>query len=248
VTTDRDASSDIADVSRTWTKLGGDDPMWAVLTDRNKRRKDSGAWSPEDFLATGVDEITTVMARLGELGLEVGRARALDFGCGAGRLSHGLASVGFSEVLGCDISPTMLDKAREIVPDDACRFVQVTGTDLAAVETDSVDLVYSCRVLQHMPPALAHGYIREFWRVARPGAVVVFQMPTRPASSVAGRVLAALPVPVARVLRRGMEMHGTPEPDVQRLVESLGARMVTADPDTSAGSRWDGRLYVTTSA
>ena len=187
-------------------------------------------------------------ARVEELGLDVGRERALDFGCGAGRLSHGLATAGFGEVLGCDISPTMLDKAREIVPDAACRFVQVAGTDLSAVETDSVDLVYSCRVLQHMPPALAHGYVREFWRVARPGGVVVFQIPTQPSASLAGRVLGALPVPVARLLRRGMEMHGTPEPEVRELVSSLGARVVSADPDTSAGPRWDGRLYVTTRA
>ncbi|HEY2196027.1 MAG TPA: class I SAM-dependent methyltransferase [Actinomycetospora sp.] len=245
MTTDRDTPGDIADVSRTWTKLGGEDPMWAVLTDKGKSRN---RWTPADFLATGVDEVETVMSRLGELGLDVGRGRALDFGCGAGRLSHGLASVGFGEVLGCDISPTMLDKAREIVPDPACRFVQVTGSDLAAVESNSVDLVYSCRVLQHMPPDLAHGYVREFWRVARPGAVVVFQMPTEPSSSVAGRVLGALPTPVARMLRRGMEMHGTPESRVRELVESVGARVVAADPDSSAGTRWDGRLYITTTA
>jgi SAM-dependent methyltransferase len=244
VTTDRDTPGDIADVSRTWTKLGGEDPMWAVLTDKGKSRN---RWTPEDFLATGVDEVGAVLARLDQLGLAPGRGRALDFGCGAGRLSHGLAMAGFDEVLGCDISPTMLDKAREIVPDSACRFVQVTGTDLAAVETDSVDLVYSCRVLQHMPAALAHGYVREFWRVARPGGVVVFQMPTQPSSSPAGRVLAALPTPVARTLRRGMEMHGTPEADVERLVTSLGARVVAADLDTSAGPRWQSRLYVTTS-
>lgn len=241
MTTERD----IDDVSRTWTKLGSEDPMWAVLTDKGK---DKNRWTPEEFLGTGVAEIDALMARLGELGLEVGRGRAVDFGCGAGRLSHGLAQAGFGEVLGCDISPTMLAKAREIVPDPECRFLQVAGTDLAAVETDSVDLVYTCRVLQHMPPALAHGYIGEFWRVARPGAVVVFQMPTRPSASLAGRVLSALPVSVARMLRRGMEMHGTPEPEVDRLVESLGARVVVADPDTSAGPRWDSRLYVTTSA
>jgi hypothetical protein len=43
-------------------------------------------------------------------------------------------------------------------------------------------------------------------------------------------------------------MHGTPEPQVQRLVESLGSRVVAADEDTSAGPRWDSRLYVTTTA
>ena len=241
MSTDRD----IDDVSRTWTKLGSEDPMWAVLTDKGK---DKNRWSPEEFLATGVAEIDTVIGRLTELGLEPARGRALDFGCGAGRLSHGLAQSGFEEVLGCDISPTMLAKAREIVPDPACRFLQVAGTDLSAVESDSVDLVYSCRVLQHMPPALAHGYIREFWRVAKPGGVVVFQMPTRPSASLAGRVLSALPVPVARALRRGMEMHGTPEPEVERLVSSLGAKVVVADEDTSAGPRWESRLYITTTA
>lgn len=245
MSTDRDTAADIDDVSRTWTKLGGEDPMWAVLTDKGKSRN---RWSTGDFLETGVTEIAAVMARLDELGLVPARGRALDFGCGAGRLSHGLAAAGFAEVLGCDISPTMLGKAREIVPDPACRFVQVAGTDLAAVESDSVDLVYSCRVLQHMPPALAHGYVTEFWRVARPGAVVVFQMPTRPSSSLAGRVLSTLPTPVARTLRRGMEMHGTPEADVERLVASLGARVVAADHDTSAGPRWESRLYVTTTA
>ena len=220
--------------------------MWAVLTDKGK---DRNRWTTEDFLATGVDEIAAVLARLAELGLEAGRGRALDFGCGAGRLSHGLAAAGFAEVLGCDISPTMLEKAREIVPDPACRFVQVTGTDLSAVETDSVDLVYSCRVLQHMPPALAHGYVREFWRVARPGAVVVFQMPD------AAVVLARGPGAV-RPARAGGADPAARDGDARdpgargasRLVESLGARVVAADPDTSAGPRWDGRLYLTTSA
>ncbi|MEJ2886626.1 class I SAM-dependent methyltransferase [Actinomycetospora aeridis] len=233
----------IDEVSRTWTRLGEEDPMWAVLTDADKA---GGRWSAADFLATGVEEIAAVLARLAELGLEPGRDRALDFGCGAGRLSHGLAQAGFADVVGLDISPTMLAAARRTVEAPACRFEQVTGADLAAVPSDSVDLVYSCRVLQHMPPPLAHGYVREFHRVVRPGGVVVFQMPTAPARTPAGLVLRLLPQPVAVRLRRGMEMHGTPERDVRALVASLGARVVTADPDTSAGERWQSRLYVTT--
>jgi SAM-dependent methyltransferase len=235
----------IDEVSRTWTRLGEEDPMWAVLTDT---QMSGGRWQVEDFLATGVEEIAGVLARLGELGLVPERGRALDFGCGAGRLSHGLAQAGFDDVLGLDISPTMLATARETVPDPACRFVQVTGADLAGVDSDSVDLVYSCRVLQHMPPPLARGYVREFHRVVRPGGVVVFQLPTAPARNLSGVALRLLPEPVAVRLRKGMEMHGTPEADVRGLVEGLGARLVTADPDTSAGPRWQSRLYVTQAA
>ncbi|PVZ09546.1 class I SAM-dependent methyltransferase [Actinomycetospora cinnamomea] len=233
------------DVSRTWTRLGEEDPMWAVLTDAEKS---GGRWQVEDFLSTGVVEIEAVLARLHELGVSPSRDRALDFGCGAGRLSHGLARAGFEEVLGLDISPTMLASARRTVDAPACRFEQVTGADLAGVETDSVDLAYSCRVLQHMPPPLAQAYIREFHRVVRSGGVVVFQLPTGPALTPAGFALRLLPGPVAIRLRRGMEMHGTPEADVRDLVEGLGARVLTADPDTSAGPRWRSRLYVTATA
>ena len=42
-------------------------------------------------LATGVKEIADVFAYLDEGGVSVTRGRALDFGCGAGRLSQALA-------------------------------------------------------------------------------------------------------------------------------------------------------------
>jgi SAM-dependent methyltransferase len=235
-------SSGIEDVSRTWTRLGREDPMWAVLTDREKA---GGGWSPAEFLATGAAEITTLLARLAELGAEPERGRAVDFGCGAGRLSHGLAAAGFAEVIGLDISPTMLEKAREIVDDAACDFRLATGPELDVVEPGSADLVYTCRVLQHTPTALAHEYIRAFYRVVRPGGLVVFQLPTAPAPTAAGLALRLLPVPVARRLRRGMEMHGTPEAEVRALVASCGAEVLAADEDTSAGPRWGSRLYVT---
>ena len=232
----------IDEVARTWTRLGREDPLWAVLTDRGRS---GGGWGSDEFLATGEQEVRTLLERLAAAGLDPARGRAVDFGCGAGRLSHGLAVAGFAEVIGLDISPTMRAKAEEIVPDEACRFRAVEGPGLEAVETGSVDLVYTCRVLQHMPPDLAHGYIREFYRVARPGAVVVFQMPTEPADGLAGTALRMLPRPVAVRLRRGMEMHGTPEPQTQELLGSVGAELVAADADASAGPRWNSRLYLT---
>ncbi|MEJ2863350.1 class I SAM-dependent methyltransferase [Actinomycetospora flava] len=243
MSTEPDAGID--EVSRTWTRLGREDPLWAVLTDKDK---EGGGWAPADFLATGATEIATLLARLGELGADPARGRAVDFGCGAGRLSHGLATAGFGEVIGLDISPTMLEKAREIVEAPACDFRLATGPDLAVVEPGSADLVYTCRVLQHMPSELAHRYVRAFYRIAKPGGLVVFQLPTAPRWNAAGVALRVLPRPVLRRLRRGMEMHGTTEADVRALVRSAGGEVLAADPDTSAGDRWDSRLYVTRAA
>lgn len=235
----------IDEVSATWTRLGREDPMWAVLTDREKEGR---RWTTEDFLATGAEEVEAVLARLGALGVDPGRERAVDFGCGAGRLTHGLTRAGFAEVVGLDISPTMLEKAREIVTAPQADFRLASGPELTVVESARADLVYTCRVLQHMPTDLAHRYIREFYRVVRPGGAVVFQLPTAPATTVAGLALRALPVRLARRLRRGMEMHGTPEAQVRALVASCGAQVVAADHDTSAGPRWDSRLYITRAA
>jgi hypothetical protein len=38
-------------------------------------------------------------------------------------------------------------------------------------------MVHSCLVLQHIPPAIALRYVAEFFRVCRPGGLVVFQVP-----------------------------------------------------------------------
>lgn len=235
----------IRDVESTWTRLGAEDPMWAVLTHRGKS---DGRWSAQDFLATGVDEIAAVLARLTELAATPARGRAVDFGCGAGRLSYGLAMAGFAEVVGLDISESMLDTARGIVPSGSCEFRLARHPDLAVVGSAEADLVYSARVLQHIPPDLAERYIRSFYRVAGPGAPVVFQMPTAPARTASGLALRALPGPFARRLRRGMEMHGTSEARVRAVVEACGAEVLAVDRDTSAGPRWQSRLYLTRAA
>ena len=63
----------IDEVSRTWTRLGAEDPMWAVLTDREKA---GGGWTTDDFLATGAQEIETLLARLDALDVAPTRGRA----------------------------------------------------------------------------------------------------------------------------------------------------------------------------
>jgi len=137
----------------------------------------------------------------------------------------------------------MLAKAREIVDDDRCEFVHDDGTELTSVADDSIDLVYSCRVLQHVPPELAHGYVRHFLRVAAPGAVVAFQLPVQPVGLVGG-AMKALPAPLLDRLRAGMQMHGTPVAAVTRLIAEAGGVTVSIEEDASAGPRWRSHLYV----
>ncbi|MBO0841104.1 MAG: class I SAM-dependent methyltransferase [Sciscionella sp.] len=232
----------LSDVSRHWNRLGNDDPMWAVLTEGGKR---GNRWDADEFLATGAREIRAVLDRVAKLGAEPKFGTALDFGCGAGRLVQGMATAGFEHATGVDISKGMLDKAAELNRHgDRVRFVHNESADLSIVDSDSVDFVYSCRVLQHMPTELAHGYIREFFRIARAGGTVVFQIPSHPAANLQGALLRVVPTPVLNRLRKGMEMHGTPQRDIRALVAAANGEVLAADTDTSAGNRWVSYLYI----
>ncbi len=233
-------TSQLTDVARRWTELGTKDPMWAALTDSRK----AGRWDVTDFLLTGRREVDAVLALLARRGASPVMGTALDFGCGPGRLTAGLAAAGFIRAIGVDVSPTMLAKAAEIVDDERCEFVLNSGTDLSSISSGTVDLVYTCRVLQHMPSALSHGYIREFLRIAAPGAAVVFQIPFEPAGGPVGTALKLLPAPVLNRLRKGMQMHGTSPAVITRLVAEAGGVTVSVEEDRSAGPRWRSHLYV----
>jgi SAM-dependent methyltransferase len=242
----RTPAAALSEVASRWTELGSEDPMWAALTDSKKR----AGWDEGEFLATGRTEIDAVLARLAELGVPPAMGTALDFGCGPGRLTAALAAAGFDRAIGMDISASMLDTARRLAAtspraDERCEFRLNEGTTLAGVPDDSVDFVYTCRVLQHMPPELAMGYLGEFLRVAKPGGLVVFQLPAEPAPGIVGGLLRRLPTPVLNRLRRGMQMHGTAPTTVTALVGAAGGRTVSIEPDTSAGPRWRSYLYIT---
>ena len=74
--------------------------------------------------------------------------RALDFGCGAGRSTRFLESLGF-EAIGIDISRSMIEMARRIDP--AGTYLLVADGDLGALEPASFDLVLSAFAFDNIP-------------------------------------------------------------------------------------------------
>ncbi|HZD06047.1 MAG TPA: class I SAM-dependent methyltransferase [Longimicrobiales bacterium] len=164
-------------IRRTYEAFGRDDPLYAVLTKASKRH---GGWDPEAFFRTGRDEVEAMLAWVRALGVELRTGRVLDFGCGVGRLSQALAEH-FEEVVGVDISRTMVERARGFDRHGSrVRYVVNTRGDLAAFGDDGFDFVYSNITLQHVPPRHARTYIREFFRVLAPAGAAVFQMRNGP--------------------------------------------------------------------
>ena len=147
--------------------------MSAVLTDPR------GNWDRQAFFETGVGEIEGALQRIREVG-PLGDQRALDFGCGLGRLTQPLASH-FYRVDGVDISESMITRGRALNRmGERCVFHVNTRDDLALFPDCCFDFVYSSIVLQHIEPKYARRYIQEFFRVLRPGGKAVFQIPSDP--------------------------------------------------------------------
>jgi SAM-dependent methyltransferase len=236
------ASQSLAGLHRDWTRLGEADPLWAVCVDPARR---GGRWDPAEFLASGQAEITALLASLDRLGLCPGRGAALDFGCGAGRLTGALATH-FAAVTGVDISAPMLDQARALhAGNERCRFVHNDGPALRMLASDSFDLVYSSLVLQHMPTGLAGGYLAEFLRVLRPGGAIAVLVPETHRRTPHGVVYARAPHRLIGLIQRRcfgypapMQMHVLPASLVQPMIEPHGGRLAATLPHAGYGGHW----------
>jgi SAM-dependent methyltransferase len=167
---------------RIWEAWAQADPLWAILSDPSRKGR---KWNPREFFASGVHDVDQVLEQLEARSIRPRRGRALDFGCGVGRLSQALGAR-FDRCDGVDISETMITLARDFNQHgDRCRYHVNKASDLSQFADASFDFVFSMIVLQHNPPELAERYISEFLRVLSPGGVAVFDM----TASLAGSAL-----------------------------------------------------------
>lgn len=104
-----------------------------------------------------------------------GHAFAVEIGSGLGRVCQALARR-FAHVVGVDVSPEMVRRARELVTEANVEFVVNDGADLSEVTSGSADVVLSFTVFQHIPDVtVIERYIDEAGRVLKRGGIFVFQ-------------------------------------------------------------------------
>jgi 2-polyprenyl-3-methyl-5-hydroxy-6-metoxy-1,4-benzoquinol methylase len=159
---------ELGELQRDWEEFGRIDPLWAILTDPSKK---NNRWDPQEFFATGEAETECLMDRIATLPLSLRRGRALDFGCGVGRLTQALCRH-FEQCVGVDIAPSMIELACGYNRfGDRCQYHVNAAADLRLFEDGHFDFVYSNIVLQHIPPELPYsGVLRPIpggWKCSR---------------------------------------------------------------------------------
>jgi len=179
--------------------MTGSDLCQRMREDWNRRAREDAAYyvafgrreqSEEEFLATGRELALGLAREIKRLKpLPYGRGsetqagsgiagwRALEIGCGLGRLMRPLAPY-FAEIHGVDVSDEMIRRAEDKLRDvPNARLLLSSGADLAMLPDESFHFVYSYAVFQHIPSReVVLRYLAEARRVMATGGIFRFQV------------------------------------------------------------------------
>lgn len=225
-------------IQRDWDRHAETDPLWAILTHPDMK---GGKWDEAAFFETGRQEIERVVQYAGALGVDLGRGTALDFGCGVGRLTRALAAR-FGQVYGVDISPVMVERARQLNRQVGnCTFVQVPDPDFATLPARDFDFIYSNITLQHIPPRHSRRYIPSLLRLLRPGGLMVFELAGESRATPVGRLWLIVRCRLRRYLTKAeplIEVYGLPKHRVLDLLARGGGRLIDVKENVGALPDW----------
>ena len=154
-----------------WNRRAKEDAHYYVAFGRHEQTED-------EFLGTAADVLRGLRGEMkrGLPGANPRARRALEIGCGPGRLMKPLSS-DFGEIHGVDVSDEMIAIARERLAPIAHAHPHVgSGADLRQFADESFDFIYSYAVFQHIPSkAVVMSYLADAARVLKPGGLMRFQ-------------------------------------------------------------------------
>ncbi|HVY81112.1 MAG TPA: class I SAM-dependent methyltransferase [Steroidobacteraceae bacterium] len=159
------------DVAGAWERFGRDDPYFGVLNAPRFHAASEPGPIRDEFFASGETHVDALFATIrSELVPGFEPHRALDFGCGVGRVLLPIAHRAH-EVLGVDISPSMLAEARRNCGDGGVRNVTLATPDRLEREAPTFDFIHSYIVFQHIPQKAGLRNMRRLLELLAPDGV-----------------------------------------------------------------------------
>jgi 2-polyprenyl-3-methyl-5-hydroxy-6-metoxy-1,4-benzoquinol methylase len=160
-----------------WEKLGQLDPYWAVIGDESYHRGNMSDAQLARFLESGEAYVEHLWRRCREaFGTSFAPVRALDFGCGVGRVALPMAKRTES-VVAVDVADSMLSQAGVLLARQGVTNVElVKGDDTLSRVTGTFDFVHSLIVFQHIPVSRGLGLVKRLVALAGDRGVVVLHV------------------------------------------------------------------------
>ncbi|HEU4889280.1 MAG TPA: class I SAM-dependent methyltransferase [Thermoanaerobaculia bacterium] len=221
-----------------WEELARRKGYFAVLTHEGDREVEESEVATSEFFATGEADLSSLLSVAESMvGHGIPLTSALDFGCGAGRLTLPLARRA-ETVTASDIAPTMLAHARRNAEESGLRNIAYVESDrLEALPGESFSFICSLLVLQYVPRSIGFEIIRTLLRLLAPGGIVFLHVMLAPPGEGLRRLVrlsrarSRFDRPSSRVVRDGSDADGMQtypydEREVIREIEAAGARVV----------------------
>ena len=139
-----------------WEKFGKDDPYYGVLSHNKFHKSNLTEENKEEFFTHGFNYIDDVLDKIRQhidptFSIKKLDKKALDFGCGVGRLVIPLSNIA-QEVTGVDVSDSMLNEAKKNCAARSIRNVTfVKSDDNLSLLNCKYDFIHSIIVFQHIP-------------------------------------------------------------------------------------------------
>jgi 2-polyprenyl-3-methyl-5-hydroxy-6-metoxy-1,4-benzoquinol methylase len=229
------------DTDRDWNALAEMDPYWAVLTHDEFRgmvatdqdRLDAFLQSGREYVSHIWEVVEAALVR------PFAPKRALDFGCGVGRIAIPLAER-CASVLALDVADAMLARARELCEQLHVRNVRVAKSDDTLSQADGgFDLIHSFIVFQHIPAQRGLRLIRRLTELMTDDGVgVIHVLYYNPDMATLRDRLAKSAWRTARHPFRGvpqMQMNAYPLNDLLRIIQESGSRRIHVLPTDHGG-------------
>lgn len=135
-----------------WEKIGANNPYYGVLTFEEYRHSNISEETREIFFQSGLTHIESILQKIrSNIDKEFTINRALDFGCGVGRLVIPLSKIA-QEVTGVDVSESMLEEAKKNCEKYSIKNVKfIKSDDDLSRLSGKYNLIHSFIVFQHIP-------------------------------------------------------------------------------------------------
>jgi SAM-dependent methyltransferase len=212
---DRTIESPVEDftqqMKRDWNERAKEDARWFINSVRHGQTEG-------EFDESGRKDIEGLVR--GELPMLVdyrdpASMRALEIGCGIGRLTKHLAGI-FGEVYGADVSSEMIQQGRERLRSHRnIHLRETSGSDFAEFPDEYFDFIFSALVFQHVPTKeIILSNIRDAYRVLKPGCIFKFS------------VRSVMNDELMRIQKDTWIGASLSEEEIRELARDLGARLI----------------------
>lgn len=157
---------------RSYDNVGRTEPYYGVITLERFLSAKLDAAALREFFATGESQVARVLATIrAHLAADFKPRRALDFGCGVGRILIPLAREA-GHAVGVDVSDAMIaEAARNCRERNLTNVSFVKSDDQLSRLEGAFDLIHSSIVFQHIAPRRVEMLVRGLLAHLEPGGV-----------------------------------------------------------------------------